>query len=434
MKYNSRRRFFCDLARSAAALGLTARVGGQSTKASPNEQVSVAVIGVGGRGSGIVKSLLNMPNARIAALCDVNQERLERNRAVVKRETGRTPTLEGDFRKVLDLKDVDAVFIATPHHWHATIAIRAIRAGKDVYVEKPASHVFREGRLLVQAAKKHNRIVQHGTQMRSTDTIAKAAEVLKSGILGEIKTSKAWNCQKRSHPAPVPDGPAPPGVDYDMWLGPAPKRPFNENRFEYNWHFYPEYGNGDIGGDGIHDIDLARWGLGVNVHPDRITAHGSRIVLKGERQFPDNMMVTFQYAEGKVLLYEDRIWTPYGMHGVDSGDAIYGTQGYMIISRRGYFETYLGKKEEKGPSMRGNRGFPQHMENFLECVKTRKQPNAPPEEAHLSCALVHLGEIAYRVGRVLRFDPEQEIFPDDPEATAKLTKEYREPWGIPGPV
>ncbi len=418
------RRFFLSQAGAAA---LAAQ--------SPNDQVSMAVIGVGGRGSGLTKQLVKSPKARVVALCDINQEKMERNGAVVKRETGKTPVLESDFRRVLDMKDVDAVALATPHHWHAVIAVRAMQAGKDVYVEKPASHVFREGRLLVEAAKKYNRIAQHGTQMRSSDTIKEAQKVIDSGILGAIKMAKAWNCQKRSHPQPASNSSVPPGVDYDMWLGPAPKIPFNENRFEYNWHFYPEYGNGDIGGDGIHDIDLARWGLGVKVHPNRITAHGSRIALEGERQFPDNMMVAYQYDDDdKVLIYEDRIWTPYGQHGVDSGDAVYGTEGYMLISRRGWFRTYIGKDEEEGPAMKGNGGWPQHLENFLECVRTRKQPNAPMEVAHLSCGLVHLGNIAYRVGRILHFDPKREIFPDDAEATARLTKEYREPWSIPDPV
>lgn len=434
MKSIPRRQFLAKIAASVAASGNLIPTYGQHAL-SPSDQVAVAVVGVGGRGSGIVKNLLTMPMARVVALCDVNQERLERSGAEVNRETGSTPVLKKDFRDVYSMRGVDAVFVATPHHWHGVMGVRAMQAGKDVYLEKPASHVFREGRLLVEAAKKYNRIAQHGTQMRSSDTIARAQEVIDSGILGEIKMAKAWNCQKRSHPQPSADaGDPPPGVDYDLWLGPAPKRPFNENRFGYNWHFYPEYGNGDIGGDGIHDIDLARWGLGVKVHPNRITAHGSHVALEGERRFPDNMMVAYHYDEGKVLLYEDRIWTPYGMHGVDSGDAVYGTEGYMLISRRGWFRTYLGRKEEEGPAMRGNGGYPQHMQNFLDCVKSRQTPNAPMEMAHLSCGLVHLGEIAYRVGRVLHFDPTKEVFPNDSEATAMLTKKYREPYGIAEPV
>jgi predicted dehydrogenase len=304
-------------------------------------------------------------------------------------------------------------------------------AGKDVYVEKPASHVLREGRLLVEAAKKHKRIVQHGTQMRSSEVTAKAREILQSGLLGKVKMSKAWNVQRHSHRQPVADSEPPKGIDYDAWLGPAPKRPFNANRFHGNWQWYRDYGNGDIGNDGVHDIDMARFGLGDPGQPIRITAHGSKIDLVGEREYPDNMMVAYQFADDKVLIYEDRGWTPYGLHGYDSGNAFYGTEGYMIFTRRGYFEVRLGRKEEPGPTMRGGAGMPEHVTNFLECVRTRKQPNASAEVAHLTCSLVHLGEIGYRVGRVLHFDPATERFQNDDEANGMLSKEYRKPWVMP---
>lgn len=427
-----RRRKFIDLGiRGTAALGVA-----RSAVLAANDKVSLAVIGVGRMGSGHVKMLLAAPGAHIGALCDINQEKTERAGQQVNREKGHTPRLEQDFRYLLEDKSIDAFVVATPHHWHIPVTLRALAAGKDVYVEKPASHVFREGRLLIDAARKYQRIVQHGTQMRSSETLAKAGEVLKSGILGEIRMSKAWNIQKRSHPDPAADASTPAGVNYDLWLGPAPARSsFNPNRFDPNWHWYPEYGNGDIGGDGIHDLDLARWGLGINTHPVKITSQGSRTFLKGERHFPDNMIVAYDYSDGRVLIYEDRIWVPYGMHGFDSGNAFYGSEGYMILSRRGYFQVYLGAKEEKGPGLeKGGRGQPNHIHNFLDCVRTRRRPNAPPEEAHLSCALVHLGEIGYRTGRVLHFDPVKESFPGDAEATARLTKAYRDPWKLPDPV
>lgn len=185
---------------------------------------------------------------------------------------------------------------------------------------------------MVNAAKKYGRIVQHGTQMRSSEVTKKADELLKQGIIGEVKTSKAWNCQLHVHRQAVPDAPIPLGVNYDLWVGPAPyDGEFNPNQYNRNWNWYRRFGNEDIGGDGPHDIDLARWGLGVETHPIRITAHGSRIALEGEREFPDNMMVAYQYADDKVLLYEDRGWTPYGLHGFDSGNAFYGTEGYMVF-------------------------------------------------------------------------------------------------------
>jgi predicted dehydrogenase len=353
---------------------------------------------------------------------------------MVQEANRKKPRLVKDYRRLLEDAAIDAVVLATPHHWHIPIAIPVLQAGKDLYVEKPASHVFREGRLLVEAARKYDRIVQHGTQMRSTEVTLRAAEVLKSGLMGEIKMTKAWNVQRGNALEPKPDGPVPDGVDYDRWLGPAPKRPFNPNRFHRSWRVYRDYGNGDMGDDGAHDLDMARWALGVTTHPVRITAHGSTIDLEGEREYPDNMTVALQYAEGKVLLYEDRLWTPYGLHGYDNGNAFYGTEGYMIFSRRGHFQVYMGRKEEKGPGVTG-REFRQnsraHMDNFLDSVKTRKQPYAPADVAHLSCGVIHLAEIAYRVGRVLEFDPETETFPHDSEANAMLTKSYRKPWTLP---
>ena len=400
--------------------------------AAVNEQIQVAVIGVGGMGGGHVRRVVERHDARVAALCDVDQQVLVRVQEKVKDATGRTPKLWEDFRHVLDDRTIDAVVIATPHHWHCPIAIPALQAGKDVYLEKPGSHVFREGQLLVEAACKHDRIVQHGTQMRSSEVTARAGEVLASGVLGTVKMSKAWNCQPHTHRHPVADAAVPSHVNYDMWLGPAPKRPFNPNRFHGNWNWYRDYGNGDLGGDGVHDLDMARWGLGVTTHPERITAHGSRIHLKGEREFPDNMMVAFNYPEGKVLLYEDRGWTPYSPYGFDSGNAFYGTEGMMVFSRRGYFQVYLGKQREQGPGMRGNTGHPQHLYNFLDCLRSRNQPIAPASVAHLSCGLVHLGEIAYRVGRVLNFDADTETIVGDEEANHLLTKQYRSPWDIDG--
>jgi len=430
---NTPRRDF--LKESLAGMAALAAASPQKVHASPNDQINVASVGVGGMGTGHVGRLLSRADVRIAAICDIDQSHRERAEQTVRREKGYTPKSVEDFRRLFDDKSIDALVIATPHHWHCPIAIPAMQAGKDVYVEKPASHVFREGRLLVEASKKYKRVVQHGTQMRSSAVTKQAGQLLKDGVIGDIKMSKAWNCQRHNHRQPVANAEAPAGVNYDMWIGPAPKRTFNENRFHGNWSWYRDYGNGDIGNDGIHDLDMARWGLGVTTHPNRITAHGSRIALEGEREYPDNMMVSYHYDEGKVLTYEDRGWSPYGNYGFDSGNAFYGTEGYMVFSRRGYFQVYLGKKDELGPGVRGGpTGHPDHMNNFLDCVRSREQPIAHAEVAHLSCGLTHLGEIAYRVGRVLQFDPAAEKFIGDAEADKMLTKEYRKPWTVPDPV
>ena len=426
-----------QLLSSIAAAGVAATVGSsvKSSHALVNDQIAVAVIGFNGMGFHHVSQIASNQGARVVALCDVDNEVIERGVHKVKEVAGNTLRTTRDFRSIIDDKSIDAVVIATPHHWHCPIAVPALLAGKDVYVEKPASHVIHEGRLLVDAARKNKRIVQHGTQTRSSRVLVEAEEVLKSGVIGEIKIAKAWNVQDRGFAKPVPDSKAPAGVDYDRWLGPAKQRPFNRNRFHRWWRLFRECGNGDLGDDGAHDLDMAAWGLGVTQHPVRITAHGSNVKSPGFHEFPDNMNISFEFADGRVLIYEDRLFTPYGIHGVDSGNAIYGTKGYMILSRRGFFHTYIGKKEEALPRKSERVEIPpSHMQNFLDSVYSRNPTKADAEIAHRTCTLIHLGEIAYRTRTVLEFDPEKETITNSKEANSLLTKEYREPYGLPKSV
>lgn len=425
------------LAGSTAAVAASVLSSSQA-RGAVNERINLGLIGCGGIMNYHVRGLVERRSpVQFSYLCDVDPRQIDRIASSIGDFQKDAPTRTAEYEDILDDPYVNAVIIATPHHWHAPIALRALRAGKDVYLEKPAAHVFNEGRLLVDAARTYGMVFQHGTQMESSKVTKAAGELLASGIIGEVKVAKAWNVQDRGTREVVPDSEPPAGVDYERWLGPAPERPFNVNRFHVNWRVYRDYGNGDIGDDGVHDIDMARWGLGVTTHPERITAHGSSIHLEGDREYPDNMMVAYQYPEGKVLLYEDRLFTPYGMHGFDSGNAFYGTEGYMIFSRRGYFQVYLGPKEKKGPTVpdeiRGNagRGYDDHMENFLECVRTRNTTNAPAEIAHLTCALVHLGEVAYRTQSVLEFDAEHEVIRNVRDANELLTKSYRAPYGLP---
>jgi predicted dehydrogenase len=421
------RRTFVAAAASAGAATLAGPAGGFPA----NERIACAVIGVRGRGRTFYGPLAHRKDTTVAALCDIDSTVLSSAAKAVEKDQGRAPRTVEDFRRILDDKSIDAVFVTTPHHWHCPIALRALEAGKHVYVEKPASHVYREGQLLVRAAERARRIVQHGTQMRSSEVTERARELLRSGIIGDVKMTKAWNVQRHSHRQPAKDSEPPKGVNYDVWLGPAPERRFNSNRFHGNWQWYRDYGNGDIGNDGVHDIDMACMGLGVDRLPIRVTAHGSRIDLTGEREYPDNMMVVYQFDNNKALIYEDRGWTHYGMNGVDSGNEFYGTKGYMFFSRRGMFQVYFDRKGTKGPGFTGDTGIERHLQNFLDCIRTARQPNADARIAHLSCALVHLGEIAYRTERVLRFDLKTEAITGDKEANAMLTKEYRKPWGLP---
>ena len=401
-------------------------------RSSANDSITCAMIGVGGRGRYLMDIAAGLPGVSFASVCDVNAHHRNQAASQLEQLTGdkKRPIEVDDFRRVLDDDTIDAVIVATPHHWHCPIAVRAVAAGKHVYVEKPASHVLHEGRLLVESARRNKTVVQHGTQMRSSEVTSAAGKVLQSGLLGQIKQAKAWGVEPRGHhPSAVPDAEAPQDLDYDFWLGPAPWRPFNPNRFR-RWNSYRDYGNGEIGGDGIHDIDMARWGLGVTTHPVRIAAIGTRSHLQGESDFPDNLTAVYEYDDGRTLIYENRNFAPYKMHGWDNGNVFYGTGGYMIFSRRGYFQTYLGADEEKGPGLRGGAGNEEHVANFFNCIRDGKATSADAQIAHLSCGLVHLGEIAYRTNRTLQFDPQTEQFPQDEEASALLTKSYRNPWAF----
>jgi predicted dehydrogenase len=385
-----------------------------------------------------VKGLVGRRDAvSLVWLCDVDSQQIDKMNSLVTRDFQPAPPKRtGRYEDVLEDPAVDACIIATPHHWHAPIALRAMQAGKDVYIEKPISHVYDEGPLIIEAAKKYRRVVQQGSQMRSSPVTEKAGRLLQEGIIGKVKVARAWTAETRTVAKPLPDGTAPADVDYDRWLGPAPNRPFNPHRFHRTWRMFRDYGNGEIGDDGIHDLDMAAWGLNVDSMPKQITARGGRMLLDGHAsEYPDNMNVTYEYPDGRLLIYENYPFTAYGLHGFDNGNVFYGTEGYMIFSRRGAFSVFLGNKETPGPTegkeIRGQTGYAEHMANFLDAVRNRKPTRASPEVAHRSCSLVHLGEIAYMTGGRLDFDPKSERCLGSDKSNALLSKEYREPFGLP---
>jgi predicted dehydrogenase len=438
----NRRKFLTQVSHSAAVLGAASTLKGvHSVAAETPSPVRLGIIGCGGIMTHHVKGLVERGEAvSIAWLCDVDPAQLDRLGGHVPRQfQSVSPRRTARYEDVLDDRDVEAVIIATPHHWHAPIALRAMRAGKDVYIEKPISHVYNEGPLIVAAAQKYGRVVQQGSQMRSSPVTAKAERLLREGIIGDVLVARAWTAETRQVVTPVPDTVPPAGVDYDRWLGPAPKRPFNPHRFHGTWRMFRDYGNGEIGDDGIHDLDMAAWGLGVDSLPTQITARGSRMLLHGHAsEYPDNMHVTYEYPDGRLLIYENYPFTAYGLYGFDNGNVFYGTEGYMVFSRRGAFSVFLGPKETPGPTegrdVRGQRGYAEHMAEFLAAVRQRTPTKAPAETAHRSCALVHLGEIAFRTRGRLDFNPDSGTFPDCEEANQMLGKKYREPYNLPVPI
>lgn len=424
-----KRRYFLGTAIAAAAAS-----GARAVAAS--DQVNLALIGLGGRGSSMINEYRQIPGASIKMICDVDQAAVERALATFRKLNMPEPRTATDMRHVLDNKEIDAVTMALPDHWHAASTILACSAGKDVYTEKPASYNIREGRLMIDAARNNNRIVQVGMQSRSRPSTLRAIEYVKSGKIGKVYMAKAWDVQLRDDIGHKEDGPVPPGVDYETWLGPAPWIPFNENRFHYNWHWHWHFGTGDAGNDGAHQLDMARWALGVS-YPKSASGWGRKVFFNDDQQTPDSMNVTFDYGD-KALIWEMRIWNPYGMDEIENGVAVYGTDGMVHIgryARKWGFRVFdkSGKlvHEDIPSAPEANTDPEPHEKNFLDCVRSRKLPNGDIGIGHLSAIHSHLANIVARTGRNVRFDQETETIPGDPEANVYVSRKYRTHWSTP---
>jgi predicted dehydrogenase len=418
--------------------------GGRMVRAaqSPNDTVRVAVVGCGGRGNSHMGAWTNMANVELAALVDVDDSHSERYiGALQRREKKPVPTFR-DIRKVLEDKNIDAVSIATPNHWHTLQTIWACQAGKDVYVEKPCSHNVFESKQIVAAARKYNRMVQMGSQSRSSPALQEAVQKLKAGEFGEIYMTRALCFKARNTIGKTPVEAAPPGVDYDMWCGPAPVRPFTKNRFHYNWHWFWDTGNGDLGNQGIHEVDIARWGLGVT-HPTKINAMGGKYMFDDDQETPNTITANLEFVVGgktKMMTFDTRHW--YSNHeagiggeraGNTIGNTFYGSEGYLVIDNYNKYYSFLGREQKPGPA-RIERD--RHFENFIAAVRSRKREDltAEIEEGAMSCVLMHLSNIAYRLGRTLNWDEKTWTVKGDAEATAMLTRNYRAPYIVPAKV
>lgn len=395
-----------------------------------NDRINVAVIGPGGMGSGHVSTLASEKDIRVAYVCDPDTQRQDKAAARVESLKGGTPKKVGDFRRILEDKDIDAVFIATPDHWHAPATILACDAGKHVYVEKPASHNLREGRLMIEAARRNKRVVQVGTQSRSATHAKTAIDRIQAGAIGEVLVAKAWNSQRRRDIGKHKPTSPPENLDFDMWTGPAAWQPHQQNLLHAVWRWWFNFGSGDMGNDGVHDLDIARWGLGVETHPSRIAALGGKYFFDDDQQFPDTQTVAFEYegasksGRPKQLIYEQRIWSPYNQEDFDNGNAWYGTEGMILFSKRGRGRVY-GPKNKLIEEFTGKIDLRAHHRNFFDCIRNGGRPAADIEIGHLSSSLCHLGNIATRVGRTLNFDPKTETITSDKEASRLLSRKYR---------
>ena len=422
---------------SAAALGTTSLRAAKTA----SDTVRVACVGLRGRGKNHIEAYNNLQNVEIAAFCDIDEAVLEKSSKLVEGMGKKRPTGYTDLRKLLEDKSIDAISIATPNHSHTLQTIWGCQAGKDVYVEKPCSHNMFEARQIVAAARKYDRMVQQGSQSRSSVALQNGVKQMREGLLGDVYMARALCFKWRDTIGHTPVEPIPAGVHYDLWLGPAPKHEFTRNRFHYNWHWFWDYGNGDLGNQGIHEMDIARWGLGVK-YPTKISAIGGHFMFDDDQETPNTLNCSFEFNEGgrkRMLEFEVRHWMSNHEAGIGEGkkkdpntigNMFYGSKGYMAIDGYTKYKTWMGKEQEPGPSE--SKGG-DHFANFVDAVRSRKSGdlNAEIEEGALSSNLVHLANISYRLGRTLNFDAATLSCVGDVEANKMFTRDYRAPFVVP---
>jgi len=392
---------------------------------SPAESVTLAVIGVNGRGAALADSFATLGGARVAYVCDVDERAIDKTVQALSKVQDKAPQGVGDMRRVFDDPAVDAVVVATPDHWHGPATILGCSAGKHVYVEKPACHNPAEGELMIAAARKHNRVVQVGTQRRSMPAVIEALELVKAGEIGRVLFSRGWYNADRKPIGHGQAGAVPAWLNYELWQGPAPERPFRDNLVHYNWHWFWHWGTGELGNNGIHSLDICRMGLGVDF-PTRVSAGGGKYFFQDDQETPDTQVVTYDFGD-KAITWEGRNWHRHGFEGATFGIAFYGDKGSLVIDGND-FKVYDPAGKQTGKQTQPFGGHDPHLKNFLACIRSGERPVADIEEGHKSTLLCHLGNIAYRTGHTLNCDPANGHVKNDPAATALWSREYRPNW------
>ena len=434
---------------SALGLATGAAVSLIGTRAlGANDKIVAGFMGCGGRGRQLMGYVAERKDAEVAYVADPDANRLPGAASAIEKATGKKPNAIGDFRKILDDKAVNVLFNATPDHWHVLPVILACQAGKDAYVEKPLSHNVWEGRQAVKAARKYNRVVQVGTQNRSAPYCFAAIDYLRSGKLGRVHLVRVLNMKTRGRIDRKPDGEPPKGVDYDAWLGPAPKRPFNPNHFHGGWNWFWDFSGGDIINDGVHQIDLARWLVG-KTYPISVSSTGGKYAYDDDQETPDTQSVHWEF-EDLTMTFNLTLWTPY-MKKTDfefrdtdeypnwtfnaTKIEVFGTKGLMMFGRHADGWQVYGMDWNVAAQANGPQSLTEHTGNFLDCMKTRRRPNADIEEGHLSTFLCQMANISYRMGgRKLVLDVENESFKDDHDANELLKRSGRKPYRVPEDV
>ncbi len=448
------------VAKAALGAGVAAAVQSRAAQAAPSDAINIGVVGIRGRGRDHYRAFAGLPGVRVTHLCDIDERLFADAVAEVEGLAGYRPATETDIRRLLERDDVDAISVATPDHWHALMTVWGCQAGKDVYCEKPCSYTLREGRKMVEAARKYRRIVQIGLQRRSSRRVQSVTSYVRSGGFGKAYRAKAVIYRGRVSIGKMQESAVPEGVNWDLYLGPAPYRAFDLNRFHYGWHFFWDTSTSEVGNNGVHHLDVLRWGLDKQTHPSRIHCAGGQFAEDSDSEVPNVQVGTFEYEDGTLLEIESTTLYSPAFGGVRVGGFFFTDRGYVgshdgWAATRGQFSPRDRPDSAAGVSYRANNlSFPEisyppgpeipdldvpetsHFQNFIDCVRSRRRQdlNCEVEQGHLSTSLCHLANIAYRVGRKLEFDPQSETFPGDEAANALLTREYREPYVMPDPV
>lgn len=418
----NRRQF---LGRTVVGAALTAGVSGAARAASPNERIVIGVAGMS-RGSRLAVSFAERPGCTVKYACDTDRRRAAAGAAALEAASGQAPVPLVDLRRMLDDPEVDAVVFALPVHWHAPATILACQAGKHVYVEKPCSHNPKEGELMVEAARKHRRAVQMGNQRRSSKTIREAMDKLHAGAIGRQYYARSWYSAQRGPIGTGHETPVPEQLDYELWQGPAPRRPYKDNMIHYNWHWLWHWGSGELGNNGTHVVDLCRWGLEVD-YPVRVSAAGGRFRYDDDQETPDTHMVTYDFDGNKMISWEGLSCNQPGSGGTGFGATFYGEDGSLTLGSGSYLI-----RDPDGAVIEehdGNVGDIEHIDNFLDAIRN-DNPMALAseiEEGHKSTMLAHLGNIAYRAGRSLQCGEKGRIL-DDAEAQTYWQRDYEPGW------
>ena len=425
-----------DFLKTTVAGAATWAFAGIAKADDPSKKLGIGLIGPGGMGSNHLNLLAKRKDIDLRWVCDVDQLRLAKALETAK-GGGHATKSTADMREVLADDKVDAVFIATPDHWHAPAAILALDAGKHVYVEKPCCHNIREGQLMAEAVARSGKKLQVGTQSRSTPCVMAGIERVLRGDIGEVLVAKAWNSQRRGSIGKTQPSDPPQTLDFDNWTGPAPVTPYRSNLLPGVWRWWYDFGCGDIGNDGVHDIDVAAWGLGVNTLPSRVTCLGGKNYFDDDQQFPDTQYAVCEYPhEGnpagrhKQLIFEQRIWTQYVQDGYENGSAYYGTEGVLIMGHNVGWKMY-GLRNKLIAEQTGGGDLPAHHENFFKAILDGTPTNADIVAGTTAAGIVHLANISARLGRTLNVDPATGRVQGDPEADGLIQRKYREHWGTP---